>query len=266
MNHHIDLDRRHNRNRIAKMTVISIGTAILGLALLMGGCSKKNASTKWSLKRSAASAQLKSFVAEKEAQADAAARAEGKKMLPEYKALFAAAAKGRLAGDPQHFSQPEPARAAIRAPRSERRAADGNAVGGGDGNLWRLRGLCRRRGQVLHRLWPGHHRLDTAGQHLLWRHRSGTISGHRPVQVPSECRSIFYAHAERAGGRGLSGLPPRHVRGQNLHSHRHRLATMFSGDYIGGCPAPQCRTQTQTGRELQNGQWQSIKSAARSPS
>ncbi len=94
MNHYIDLKPRRNRNRIAKMTVISIGTFILGLALLTGGCSKKNASTNWSLKRSEASAQLKSFVAEKEAQADAAARAEGTNMLPEYKALFAAAAKG----------------------------------------------------------------------------------------------------------------------------------------------------------------------------
>jgi RNA polymerase sigma factor (sigma-70 family) len=37
---------------------------------------------------------LKPFVAEKEAQADAAARAEGTTMLPEYKVLFAAAAKG----------------------------------------------------------------------------------------------------------------------------------------------------------------------------
>ena len=94
MNHHTDLDPRHNRNRIAKTTVISIGTAILGLVLLTGGCSKKNAFAKWSLKRSEASAQLKSFVVEKEAQANAAARAEGKEMLPEYKALFAAAAKG----------------------------------------------------------------------------------------------------------------------------------------------------------------------------
>jgi hypothetical protein len=94
MNHHIDPDRRRNRNRIAKMAVISFGSIILGLALLMGGCSKKNTSANWSLKRSAASVQLKSFVAEKEAQADAAARAEGKELLPEYKALFAAAAKG----------------------------------------------------------------------------------------------------------------------------------------------------------------------------
>ena len=94
MKHLIDPDHRCNRNRIAKATVISIGTAILGLALLTGGCSKKNAATKWSLKRSAASAQLKSFVAEKEAQANAAARAEGTNMLPEYQALFAAAAKG----------------------------------------------------------------------------------------------------------------------------------------------------------------------------
>jgi hypothetical protein len=94
MNHHINPDRRCKRNRIAKMAVISIGSAILGLALLMGGCSKKNASTNWSLKRSAASGQLKSFVAEKEAQADAAAKAEGKELLPEYKTLFAAAEKG----------------------------------------------------------------------------------------------------------------------------------------------------------------------------
>jgi hypothetical protein len=92
MNHHINPDR--NRNQIAKLSVISIGTAILGLVLLTGGCSKQNAATNWSLKRSEASAQLKSFVADKEAQANAAARAEGKEMLPEYKALFAAAAKG----------------------------------------------------------------------------------------------------------------------------------------------------------------------------
>jgi hypothetical protein len=64
----------------------------LGLALLTASCSKK--SSAWSLERSEASAQLKSFVAEKEAQADAAARAEGTNMLPEYKVLFAAAAKG----------------------------------------------------------------------------------------------------------------------------------------------------------------------------
>jgi hypothetical protein len=94
MNHHIDLNHRHNRNRIAKTTVISIGSAILGLALMTSGCSKKNTATKWSLNRSAASAQLKSFVAEKEAQAEAAARAEGTNMLPEYKALFAAAGNG----------------------------------------------------------------------------------------------------------------------------------------------------------------------------
>ena len=94
MNHHIDPDRRRNRNRIAKMAALSLGTAMVGLALLMGGCSKKNTATKWSLNRSAASAQLKSFVAEKEAQADAAARADGTKLLPEYQALFAAAAKG----------------------------------------------------------------------------------------------------------------------------------------------------------------------------
>jgi hypothetical protein len=94
MNQPIDLHRRHLLNNFTTITDVAVLSAILGLALLLGGCSKKNASTKWSLKRSAAFAQLKSFVAEKEAQTDAAARADGTKLLPEYQALFAAAAKG----------------------------------------------------------------------------------------------------------------------------------------------------------------------------
>jgi hypothetical protein len=94
MNQPIDLHRRHLLNSLTTIADVVVLSAILGLALLLGGCSKKNAATNWSLKRSEASAQLKSFFAEKEAQADAAAQADGTKMLPEYKALFAAAAKG----------------------------------------------------------------------------------------------------------------------------------------------------------------------------
>ena len=36
MNHHIDLNQRSNRNRIAKVTVISIGTAILSSGVADG--------------------------------------------------------------------------------------------------------------------------------------------------------------------------------------------------------------------------------------
>ena len=67
---------------------------ILGGVLLAGGCTKKQSASSWSLKRSEVSAQLKSFVVEKEAQVNAAARADGQEILPEYKTLFAAAANG----------------------------------------------------------------------------------------------------------------------------------------------------------------------------
>ncbi|MGA2140526.1 MAG: tetratricopeptide repeat protein, partial [Verrucomicrobiia bacterium] len=48
----------------------------------------------WSLDQSPVSAQLKHFVAEKEAQVNAVAVGEGKELPPEFKELFAAAAKG----------------------------------------------------------------------------------------------------------------------------------------------------------------------------
>jgi hypothetical protein len=83
---------RRGLNRTTLLTVASARIVLLGLALAMGGCSKQGSS--WSLKRSEASAQLKTFVADKEAQVKAAARADGQQMLPECQTLFAAAAKG----------------------------------------------------------------------------------------------------------------------------------------------------------------------------
>lgn len=67
-------------------------SAILGM--LIAGCGKKETAQTRSLKHSAAADQFKQFATEKEAQAQAAAKAEGKEMLPECKALFEAAAKG----------------------------------------------------------------------------------------------------------------------------------------------------------------------------
>ena len=68
--------------------------AILGIGLCAGGCAKKQTASFQSLKNPEVAAQLKSFVAEKEAQAQASAKADGKKMLPEFKSFFAAAEKG----------------------------------------------------------------------------------------------------------------------------------------------------------------------------
>jgi hypothetical protein len=63
---------------------------ILSLGLLVGGCSKKPTP----LDQSPASVQLKHFIAEKKAQATAAAAADKQEMLPEFKSIFAAAYKG----------------------------------------------------------------------------------------------------------------------------------------------------------------------------
>ena len=63
---------------------------ILGIGLVIGGCAKKE-STSWeSIKNPEVVAQLKSFVAEKEAQVNAATNAD----VPEYAAYFAAAERG----------------------------------------------------------------------------------------------------------------------------------------------------------------------------
>jgi hypothetical protein len=77
-----------------KTTVTVVLPVILVIGLLAGGCSKKNSPEPWSLDKSKVSAQLKSFVAEKEAQANAAAKTDGQEMPPEFKTFFAAAQKG----------------------------------------------------------------------------------------------------------------------------------------------------------------------------
>jgi hypothetical protein len=66
-----------------------LGAAILGVGLFTAGCTKQQPSS-WSLKNPETTQQLKSFVAEKEAQANSATN----KMPSEFQAFFAVAAKG----------------------------------------------------------------------------------------------------------------------------------------------------------------------------
>ena len=73
-----------------KTTISSAGLAILGVGLVIGGCAKKK-STSWeSIKNPEVVAQLKSFVAEKEAQANASTNAAA----PGFAHFFTAAEKG----------------------------------------------------------------------------------------------------------------------------------------------------------------------------
>ncbi len=89
------LDDRRNRKRIAKMTAVLITLTVLGFGLLIGAyAADKSPSEAWSFKNSEAAGQLKQFVAEKEAQAGAAARADGHELPPDFKSLFAAGEKG----------------------------------------------------------------------------------------------------------------------------------------------------------------------------
>jgi hypothetical protein len=77
-----------------KTTMGSAGLVILGIGLVIGGCAKKK-STSWeSIKNPEVMAQLKSFVAEKEAQANAVAKTDGQPMPVEFKTFFAAAERG----------------------------------------------------------------------------------------------------------------------------------------------------------------------------
>jgi hypothetical protein len=73
-----------------KTTIKSLGAVILGGGLFISGCAKKQMTSFQSLKNPEVAAQLKSFVAEKEAQANAATN----EMPSEFQAFFAAAAKG----------------------------------------------------------------------------------------------------------------------------------------------------------------------------
>src|SRR5208283_5813501 len=68
----------------------SLAAALLGIGLCAGGCAKKQMTSFQSLQNPEVAARLKSFVAEKEAQANAATN----KMPSEFRAFFAAAAKG----------------------------------------------------------------------------------------------------------------------------------------------------------------------------
>jgi hypothetical protein len=85
-----------------KTTTHFAGLMILGLGLC-AGCTQKPSAIWEALKDPATAAQLKAFVAEKEAQAAAASQAEGKKLLPEFEAFFAAAKKGDWLAVSNHF-------------------------------------------------------------------------------------------------------------------------------------------------------------------
>jgi hypothetical protein len=75
-------------------TIRSVSLVILGAGLLAGGCATKNSVNWESVKNPEVMAQLKSFVAEKEAQAKAAAETDGKGMPTDYEKFFSAAEKG----------------------------------------------------------------------------------------------------------------------------------------------------------------------------
>src|ERR1700679_3905123 len=77
-----------------KTTIKYFEVVILGVGLFASGCAKKHSAEWKSLKYPAVVAQLKSFVAEQEAQAHAAVTAGSESAMPEYKPFFAAAEKG----------------------------------------------------------------------------------------------------------------------------------------------------------------------------
>ena len=88
----IVLRRQWNRSKTQRMKTIikSLGAVVLGGGLFISGCAKKQMASFQSLKNPELAAQLKSFVAEKEAQANGVTN----KMPSAFQALFAVAARG----------------------------------------------------------------------------------------------------------------------------------------------------------------------------
>jgi hypothetical protein len=78
------------KRKTMKTTIKSLGIVMLGAGLFISGCAKKQPSEWQSIKNPEVITQLKSFVAEKEEQANASTN----KMPKEFKRFFAAADKG----------------------------------------------------------------------------------------------------------------------------------------------------------------------------
>lgn len=76
-----------------KTIIRYLGLAVLGFGLFTG-CSKKPATTEWSLDKSEVSGQLKNFVAAQESQSRALAAKEGITLPPEFETFYKAAEKG----------------------------------------------------------------------------------------------------------------------------------------------------------------------------
>jgi hypothetical protein len=72
----------------------SLMAVFFGVGLFVCGCAKKQTPVWESLKNPETVKQLKQFVAEKEAQANAAAKADGKRIAPQFRPFFSAAKKG----------------------------------------------------------------------------------------------------------------------------------------------------------------------------
>jgi hypothetical protein len=89
----VSIQWKRSKERM-KTKIKFLTMAVLGIGLFAAGCSRKQTATFQSLKNSEIAAQLKSFVAEKEAQADAAAKVNGKSIAPQFKPFFSAAEKG----------------------------------------------------------------------------------------------------------------------------------------------------------------------------
>src|ERR1017187_4336082 len=77
-----------------KMTTKSLMPLILGAALFLGGCGKKQPASSWSLDKSGASAQLKQFLAAQESQARSLAKQDGNKLPSDFDAFYQAAETG----------------------------------------------------------------------------------------------------------------------------------------------------------------------------
>jgi hypothetical protein len=77
-----------------KTTTRSAVLVMLGIGLVIVGCSKRHSASSWSLDKSEASAQLRQFIAGKEIQARVLAKRDGNKLPSEFDAFYKAVESG----------------------------------------------------------------------------------------------------------------------------------------------------------------------------
>jgi len=206
-----------------KTTLKSLGAIILGGGLFISGCAKKRLTLFQSLKNPELAAQLKSFVAEKEAQAKAATN----KMPSEFKAFFAVAAKGDWLAVSNAFTELRGLRKQAGQYNMYERSGKTDEPLRGTATAWQAAletwGALEAfgEGDEKYPMLFGTNIIASipAGSIYFGGTDAGCFIINSTAKVTCAGGTLFHAHPGWSAGRRVSGIPARHVRRKDLHTN-----------------------------------------------